>query len=262
MSKQNPGTNGRKQDRLILVCNDDGIFSAGIRALVETASRFGEVKIVAPDRQQSAVGHSITLSDPLRATRFELKNGMIGTAVNGTPADCVKLATDQLLDRKPDLILSGINHGSNAGINIIYSGTVSAATEGTILGYPSIAVSCMEFGEEADLSGAQEAAARAIQFVFDNGLPRGITLNVNAPAGPLKGMKWSKQGDSRYTDEYIERLDPMKRPYYWVTGRMEILDKGEQVDVKVLAKGFASITPIQYDLTAYRVLNAMKSMEI
>lgn len=262
MSKPEAPDSSPQQERLILVCNDDGIFSNGIRALVETASRFGEVRIVAPDRQQSAVGHSITISDPLRATRFELKNGMIGTAVNGTPADCVKLATDQLMERKPDLILSGINHGSNAGINIIYSGTVSAATEGTILGYPSIAVSCMDFSEDADLSGAQEAAARAIQFVFDNGLPRGITLNVNAPAGPLKGLKWSKQGDSRYTDEYLERLDPMKRPYYWVTGRLEILDKGEQVDVKVLDNGYGSITPIQYDLTAYRVLNAMKSMDI
>ncbi len=247
---------------MILVCNDDGIFSEGIRALVEVAQRFGDVVVVAPDRQQSAVGHSITIMDPLRAQAFEMKNGMTGMAINGTPADCVKLATDQLLDRKPDLVLSGINHGSNAGINIIYSGTVSAATEGTILGYPSIAVSCMDFEEDADLSGAQEAAARAVQFVFDNGLPRGITLNVNAPAGPFKGMKWCKQGDTRYTDEYIPRKDPMNKPYYWITGRLEVLDDGDDVDVNVLMSGYASITPIQYDLTAYRVLNTMSEMEL
>jgi len=251
-----------RKDRLILVCNDDGIFSKGISALVDVAKSFGEVAVVAPDRQQSAVGHSITIMDPLRNTPFELKNGLMGQAINGTPADCVKLAHDQLLKRKPDLVLSGINHGSNAGINIIYSGTVSAATEGTILGYPSIAVSCTEFKEDADLSGAQEAAGRAIEFVFNNGLPRGITLNVNAPPGPLKGLKWTRQADSRYTDEYEPRVDPHKRPYYWITGRLEILDDSEDLDVNVLKNGFGSITPIQYDLTAYSVFSALSTMDV
>jgi 5'-nucleotidase len=248
--------------RLILVCNDDGIFSPGISALADVAKKFGDVAVVAPDRQQSAVGHSITVMDPLRATPFELKNGLVGIAVNGTPADCVKLAHDQLLDRKPDLVLSGINHGSNAGINIIYSGTVSAATEGTILGYPSIAVSCTEFDEKADLTGCMEAAERAIRFVFANGLPRGITLNVNAPAGPLKGLKWTRQADSRYTDEYEARIDPHKRPYYWITGRLEILDQSEDLDINVLKEGFGSISPIQYDLTAYTVFSALSSMDV
>lgn len=249
-------------DRLILVCNDDGIFSNGIRALADVARDFGDVAVVAPDRQQSAVGHSITIMDPLRTTSFELKNGLVGTAVNGTPADCVKLAHDQLLKRKPDLVLSGINHGSNAGINIIYSGTVSAATEGTILGYPSIAVSCMDFSEDADLTGAKEAAARAIEFVFKNGLPRGITLNVNAPSGPLKGLKWTRQADSRYTDEYEARVDPHKRPYFWITGRLQIFDEGDDVDINVLKEGIASITPIQYDLTAYRVYKEISKMDV
>lgn len=251
-----------KKDRLILVANDDGIFSKGIRALVEVAERFGRVIVVAPDRQQSAVGHSITISEPLRTQKFEMKEGVTAISVNGTPADCVKLATDQLLKEKPDLVLSGINHGSNAGINIIYSGTVSAATEGTILGFPSIAVSCMDFAEDADLSGAQEAAVRAVQFVFDNGLPRGITLNVNAPAGPFKGMRWARQGDSRYTDEYVARVDPVNRPYYWMFGRLEVLDEAEDVDINVLKSGYASITPIQYDLTAYKVFEAMSGMDL
>ena len=145
---------------LILVCNDDGIFSPGIKALAEVAEEFGDVVIVAPDRQQSAVGHAITMSVPLRANEMTVASKYKGFAVNGTPADCVKLAHGNLLERKPDLVLSGINHGSNAGINILYSGTVSAATEGTILGYPSIAVSCTAYPEDADLKGAQEAARR------------------------------------------------------------------------------------------------------
>jgi len=239
------------QDRLILVSNDDGIFAPGIRALAEVAAEFGEVAIIAPDRQQSAVGHSITVSDPLRVTPFQINSKMEGQAVNGTPADCVKLAHDKLLKRKPDLVLSGINHGSNAGINIIYSGTVSAATEATILGYQAIAVSCTEFSESADLSGAQDAARKAVRYVLKHGLPSGITLNVNAPGGPLKGMQWAKQANSRYVEEFEGRVDPHNKPYFWITGRLEILDDGDDLDLNVLKQGYASITPIQYDLTAH-----------
>jgi 5''/3''-nucleotidase SurE len=169
---------------LILVSNDDGIFSNGIRALAEVAATFGDVEIVAPDRQQSAVGHAITVSTPLRAQKTMVAGKFPGHAVNGTPADCIKLAHNQLLDRKPDLIVSGINHGSNAGINILYSGTVSAATEGTILGYPSLAVSCTDFNEESDLSGCRDAAQKVIAYILEHGLERGVTLNLNAPAGP------------------------------------------------------------------------------
>ncbi len=238
-------------ERMILVCNDDGIFSPGIRALAEVAKEFGKITIIAPDRQQSAVGHSITVSDPLRVTPFQINSQMEGQAVNGTPADCIKLGHDKLMKHKPDLVLSGINHGSNAGINIIYSGTVSAATEATILGYPAIAVSCTEFSESADLVGAQEATRRAIRYILRNGLPAGITLNVNAPSGPLKGMKWARQANSRYVEEFQGRIDPHNKPYFWITGRLEILDEGEDLDLNVLKKGYATITPIQYDLTAH-----------
>lgn len=244
-------------NRLILICNDDGIFSKGIHALAEVAAEFGEVAIVAPDRQQSAVGHSITILNPLRYNRFRLNDRFEGLAVTGTPADCVKLAHDKLLPRKPDLVLSGINHGSNAGINIIYSGTVSAATEGTILGYPSIAVSCMDFADDADLSGSMEAARRVVSYVLDHGLPRGVTLNVNAPGGPFKGLKMTRMADGRYVDEFVEREHPNKTPYYWITGRLEVLDQGEDFDVEALELGFASVTPIQYDLTAYPLLRYM-----
>lgn len=242
---------GRSQAPLILVCNDDGIFAPGIRALAEVAAEFGEVAIIAPDRQQSAVGHAITVSDPLRVTSFQINSRMEGQAVNGTPADCIKLAHDKLLNRKPDLVLSGINHGSNAGINLIYSGTVSAATEATILGYPAIAVSCTELSESADLSGAMEASRKIIDFVLEEGLPSGITLNVNVPGGQLKGLRWARQGKSRYAEEFEGRVDPHNRPYFWITGRLEILDQRDDLDLNILKKGYGTITPIQYDLTAH-----------
>lgn len=247
---------------LILVCNDDGIFSPGIKALAEVASEFGEVVVVAPDRQQSAVGHAITMSVPLRANEMTVAKKYKGFAVNGTPADCVKLAHGNLLHRKPDLVLSGINHGSNAGINILYSGTVSAATEGTILGYPSIAVSCTAYPEQADLKGAQEAARRVVKFVLDKGLPKGVTLNVNAPEGEFKGIEWSRMADSRYVEEYEDRVDPFNRAYYWLTGQFELLDEGNDSDIHILNEGYATVTPIQYDLTDYNLLKEFGEEEL
>ncbi len=251
-----------KKQPLILVCNDDGIFSNGIKALADVASEFGEVQVVAPDRQQSAVGHAITVSTPLRAQDFTFDGRFKGKSVNGTPADCIKLAHNQLLDRKPDLVVSGINHGSNAGINIIYSGTVSAATEGTVLGYPSIAISCTDFDEKADLSGCQEAARKIIGYVLDNGLQRGVTLNLNAPSGPLKGIKWAHQAKSRYVEEFEGRVDPNNRDYYWMTGKFELLEKTGNTDIDALDEGYASLTPIQYDLTARDLLKKLKNVEL
>ncbi|MFV1885414.1 MAG: 5'/3'-nucleotidase SurE [Balneola sp.] len=242
---------------LILVSNDDGIYSNGIKALAKVASEFGEVVIVAPDRQQSAVGHAITIETPLRSQKIKIADQFKGFAINGTPADCVKLAHDQLLEIKPDLVLSGINHGSNAGINILYSGTVSAATEGTVLGYPSIAVSCTDYDEEADLTACVEAARRVIKFVLEKGLPKGVTMNVNAPSGSFKGIKWARMADSRYVEEYEGRKDPFNRPYYWLTGKFELLDDGNDADIHILNEGFAAVTPVQYDLTDYDLLRKL-----
>lgn len=247
---------------LFLVCNDDGIFSPGIKALAEVAAEFGEVQIIAPDRQQSAVGHAVTVNTPLRSRSFKIDGRFEGQAVTGTPADSVKLGHDQLMERKPDVVLSGINHGSNAGVNILYSGTVSAATEGTILGYPSIAVSCTDFDEDADLSGAKDAARKVIQYVLEKGLPKGITLNLNVPPGPLRGIKWARQANSRYVEEFEGRVDPNNRDYYWMTGKLQLLDEGEDLDVNVLEKGFASLTPIQYDMTAYTLLKEQEDFEV
>lgn len=247
---------------LILVSNDDSIYSKGIKALAEVAAEFGEVIVVAPDRQQSAVGHAITIEQPLRAQKVMVAGIYEGFAVNGTPADCVKLAHDQLLTQKPDLILSGINHGSNAGINILYSGTVSAATEGTVLGYPSIAVSCTDYNNDAELTACKEATRRVIKLVFDRGLPKGITLNVNAPAGEFKGLKWARMADSRYVEEYEARKDPLERPYYWLTGKFELLDDGTDADIHILNEGYASVTPIQYDLTDYTFLKNYSEIDL
>ncbi|WP_234571453.1 5'/3'-nucleotidase SurE [Rhodohalobacter sp. 614A] len=250
------------QKPLILVSNDDGIFSNGIKALADVADEFGDVEIIAPDRQQSAVGHSITISTPLRARSFRIDNRFNGQAVSGTPADSVKLAHNQLMNRKPDLVVSGINHGSNAGINIIYSGTVSAATEGTILGYPSIAISCTDFDEDADLSGCKDAARKVIGYVLNHGLPKGVTLNLNAPSGPLKGIKWVRQANSRYVEEFEGRIDPHNRSYYWMTGKFQLLDEDEDNDISVIEKGYAALTPIQYDLTAYSLLDDLRDLDL
>lgn len=250
------------QKPLILVSNDDGIFSNGIKALADVADEFGDVEIIAPDRQQSAVGHSITISTPLRARSFRIDNRFNGQAVSGTPADSVKLAHNQLMNRKPDLVVSGINHGSNAGINILYSGTVSAATEGTILGYPSIAISCTDFDEDADLSGCKDAARKVIGYVLNHGLPKGVTLNLNAPSGPLKGIKWVRQANSRYVEEFEGRIDPHNRSYYWMTGKFQLLDEDEDNDISVIEKGYAALTPIQYDLTAYSLLDDLRDLDL
>lgn len=246
----------------ILICNDDGIFSPGIRALAEVADEFGDIEIIAPDRQQSAVGHAITVATPLRSRAFQVDGQFNGQAVTGTPADAIKLAHNQLMKRKPDLVVSGINHGSNAGINILYSGTVSAATEGTILGYPSIAISCTDYDEDADLSGAQDAARRVIGYVLSEGLPKGVTLNLNVPSGPLKGIKWARQANSRYVEEFEGRIDPNNKSYYWLTGRLQLLEEGDDIDIKVIKKGYASLTPIQYDMTAYSLLKNIEDIEL
>lgn len=246
--------------KTILICNDDGFFSHGIQCLAEVAAEFADIVVIAPDRQQSAVGHAITIQTPLRANKVKMPNGMDAIAVTGTPADCVKLAHDKLLTNKPDLVLSGINHGSNAGINILYSGTVSAATEAAILGYPAIAVSCTSFDEKPDMSGCQETTRRLIKHVFENGLPPHMILNVNAQPGPFREIKWTRMARSRYVEEYDGRLDPHNRPYYWMTGKFEVLEQGDDLDVIAIEQGFASVTPIQYDLTDYSFLKSIPTL--
>lgn len=243
----------------ILVSNDDGIDAPGIEALVGELKKIGAVTVVAPDRQQSAVGHAITMNFPLRVKKF-FKNGrFFGYAVEGTPADAVKLAVRALLPCKPDLLISGINHGSNTAISVIYSGTVSAATEGTILGIPSIAVSLTTFGK-ADFSFSASFARRLARLVMRKGLPQGTLLNVNIPPvrrSEVRGVLVTRQGKSTWDDTFDARRDPANKEYYWLTGALREADTGRDVDQWAVTHRYISITPIQYDLTDYSMLKTM-----
>jgi 5'-nucleotidase len=247
----------------ILVCNDDGIDAPGLFALVQEVRRIGEVTVVAPDKQQSAVGHAITMNYPLRAVPFRKDNAFFGYAVEGTPADAVKLAVRFLLKEKPDLLLSGINHGSNTAINIIYSGTVSAATEGTVLGIPSIAISLTTY-QEADFSYAAKLAARLALLVSREGLPEGTLLNVNVPAVPesrIRGIKITEQGSSKWDDTFDVRKDPANREYFWLTGRMIMTDTNPDTDTIAVRNEYVSITPIHYDLTDRAMVERMRKWD-
>lgn len=244
----------------ILISNDDGIDAPGIFALTQEVRKIARVTVVAPDKQQSAVGHAITMNYPLRAIPFRKNNKFFGYAVEGTPADAVKLGVRFLLKQKPDLLLSGINHGSNTAINIIYSGTVSAATEGTILGIPSVAISLTTY-EEADFSFSARLAAKLALIVAERGLPEGTLLNVNVPAIPeqeVRGVRLTKQGTSKWDDTFDVRRDPANREYFWLKGKLNVTDTDPESDQIAVQSGFVSITPIHYDLTDRRMLKEMK----
>ncbi len=245
----------------ILVSNDDGIDAPGIFALVQELKPLGKVTVVAPDKQQSAVGHAITMNYPLRAVPFRKNNEFFGYAVEGTPADAVKLGVRFLLkDEPPDLVISGINHGSNTAINILYSGTVSAATEGTVLGIPSMAVSLTTY-DEADFSYAARLAARLALMVHEKGLARGTLLNVNVPPLPadkIAGVRITRQGSSTWDDTFDVRRDPANREYFWLTGKMHVTDTDPRTDQVAVQQHYVSITPIRYDLTDRATLEAME----
>lgn len=246
----------------ILVTNDDGIDSAGIAALVHAMRSIGDVVVVAPDRQQSAVGHALTVSSPLRAVPFHRNGEVFGWAVNGTPADCVKLAVSALLDTRPDVVVSGINHGANTSVNAIYSGTVSAATEGTLMGIPSMAISLASFDHGADMSLASEVASKMAISLISINLPSGTLLNVNVPAVPVseyKGLKVTRQGHSLWMDSYDRRRDPHGREYFWLTGKMVSVAEVEDADDIAVAEGYVSVTPLHYELTNFSVIDDLKS---
>lgn len=254
-----------KKRRLnILVSNDDGIDAPGIYALVQQLKKIGRVTVVAPDKQQSAVGHAITMNYPLRVKEFSKNGSFFGYAVEGTPADAVKLAVRALLKTKPDILVSGINHGSNTAISIIYSGTVSAATEGTILGIPSIAFSLTTYGP-ADFSVAAVFARKLTKLVAERGLPPGTLLNVNIPplkAKEIRGVVVTRQGKAIWDDRFEVRRDPGNKEYYWLTGSLEEVDKELDVDQWAVKNKYISVTPIQYDLTDYVMLDTMKRWKL
>ena len=248
----------------ILLTNDDGINAPGLHVLYKEMKKIGEVSIVAPDSERSAVGHAITLSDPLRVFDFYKNGQFFGYAVNGTPADCVKLAY-WALNIKPDILISGINLGSNTGINIIYSGTVSAATEGMFLNIPSFAISLTTF-TNPNFKIAARFARKLSRIILKNGLPKGTLLNVNVPAvedeEEITGVEITRQGKAMYLEEFDRRSDPHNRTYYWLTGQKVKLESEPDVDDRAILNKKISITPVQFDLTDYRFLDELRKWKI
>jgi len=249
-----------KKKPKILVTNDDGIYSPGIYALWEAVSQLGSVSVVAPSTEKSAVSHAITIDNLLRTKYIERSGGFKGWAVTGTPADCTKLAIKEILDHRPDLIVSGINRGSNLGNNILYSGTVSAATEGAIFNIPSIAISLDSYKID-DWNGAQIAVGKIAENVLKYGLPKGTLLNVNVPycnPSDVKGIKVTKQGNQYFKDEFEKRMNPSRNPYYWMKGQIIDQDISLEFDGKAVSENYISVTPIHFDLTNQQYLKELE----
>jgi len=248
---------------LILVCNDDGITAPGIRALVEVAKEFGTVVVVAPDKPQSAMGHAITINSTLRVQSMRMDD-IVEYACSGTPVDCVKLAVNKILPRKPDLLISGINHGSNASINVIYSGTMSAAMEGAMESIPSIGFSLCNHSIDADFSASQHFARIIIKQALENPIPKSVCLNVNIPdigLDLIKGIKVCRQAVANWEEEFDERKDPSGKTYFWMTGVFINHDSGTDTDIWALENNYVSIVPCQFDITAHAVLSELKTWE-
>ncbi|KQC00402.1 5'/3'-nucleotidase SurE [Pedobacter sp. Hv1] len=247
----------------ILVVNDDGITAPGIKSLIEVMQEIGHVVVVAPDGPQSGMGHAITIGKPLRFDKVDLYPGVEMYKCSGTPVDCVKLAVNKVFKgKKPDLCVSGINHGLNNSINVIYSGTMSAAVEGAIEKIPSIGFSLDDFAQDADFSHCKKFVKTIALQVLSHGLPEATLLNVNFPKGAdLKGIKICRQANAKWAEDFDERTDPYKRPYYWLTGVFENYDKGEDTDVWALDHGYVSVVPVQFDLTAHHVIPILNTWE-
>ncbi|MEE9466539.1 MAG: 5'/3'-nucleotidase SurE [Candidatus Neomarinimicrobiota bacterium] len=258
--------------RLILVSNDDGIQAPGLRALCQALLPLGRVVVMAPEVERSAMGHAITLSDPLRVTEIDLEmEGVTAYACSGTPADCVKLAVLAVLPDRPDLVASGINHGSNTGVNVIYSGTVSAATEGAILGIPSLAVS-VDSRERDNLEPAQAIAQQIAGQVLETGLPEGTLLNVNIPdlapdqLPPCwlegRGYDLTVHGKADWQDDFDRRVDPQNRIYYWLAGRRREIQEESITDEETLKAGRVSVTPLHFDLTDHQARKTLAAWDL
>jgi 5'-nucleotidase len=248
---------------LILLTNDDGIHAEGLRYLRMAAERIGKVLVVAPETEQSAVGHSITLYDPIKALEVFKDEAFYGYGISGTPADSVKLALHSLLPRPPDLVISGINNGANLGINVLYSGTVSAATEAAILGVPSMAVSIAR-KKDAPFHWALPHIEAVAGWVLSHGLPSGVALNVNIPAIPpdeIKGYRVARQSLARLGESFDQREDPRGNRYYWLAGEATARETDENTDVIAVRQGYVSITPLYYDLTAHSFVEELTSCQ-
>lgn len=268
MKKKTPAkktaTTKRPRKPIILVTNDDGITAPGLQALAEAMKAIGEVYVVAPDSPQSGMGHAITINKPLRLDKVHVFDGIESWQCSGTPVDCVKLAVHEILHRKPDICVSGINHGSNSSINVIYSGTMSAAMEGAIEGIPSIGFSLLDYSLEADFRPAVHYVSIIVKNILKIGLPENSLLNVNIPKLPLskiKGIKVCRQSIAKWEEKFDERLDPHKRKYYWLTGKFINMDNGDDTDEWALANGYVSVVPVQFDFTAHHAIPHLNTIK-
>lgn len=255
-----------KKKPLILVTNDDGITAPGIRALIEVMNTIGDVVVVAPDSPQSAMGHAITINNTLYCREVNLDNGpQKEYSCSGTPADCVKLAMNEILDRKPDLCVSGINHGSNSSINVIYSGTMSAAVEAGIEEIPSIGFSLCDYALEANFEPIKTYVKTITLSALKNGIPKETVLNVNFPKLPeeeIKGIKICRQARATWMEEFDKRINPLGKEYYWLTGKFVNLDQGEDTDEWALENGYISVVPIKFDLTAHHAIQHLNTWNL
>jgi 5'-nucleotidase len=253
-----------KRKPVILVTNDDGITAPGLKALAEAMTKIGEVVVVAPDSPQSGMGHAITLNKPLRLDQVDVFKGIKAWQSSGTPVDCVKLAVNKVLKRKPDLCVSGINHGSNSSINIIYSGTMSAAMEGAFEGIPSIGFSLSNYSLKADFQASMHFAELIARNILKSGLPEQTLLNVNIPdlgLKKIKGIRICRQAHAKWDEEFDERTDPNKRKYYWLTGKFQNLDRSDDTDEWALENGYVSIVPVQFDFTAHHAISHLTKID-
>jgi len=250
---------------LILVTNDDGINAPGIRTLVSVIKDIGDVIVVAPDSPQSGMGHAITINSTLHSSRITPKNSeIIEYSCSGTPADCVKLAINELMPRKPDLCVSGINHGSNSSINVIYSGTMSAAIEAGIEGVPAIGFSLLDYSWNADFSHSKDFIRKITLNALNNGIPKGVVLNVNIPAvkkSDVKGVKICRQAKAYWVEEFDKRKNPLGQEYYWLTGKFVNKDQGEDTDEWALKNNYISIVPVEFDLTAHHAIQGLNEWD-
>jgi 5'-nucleotidase len=255
-----------KKRPLILVTNDDGISAPGIRMLISIMKEIGDVIVVAPDKPQSATGHAITINNTLYINKINIDDDVQEEySCSGTPVDCVKLAVHEILKKKPDIYVSGINHGSNSSINVIYSGTMSAAVEAGIEGIPAIGFSLLDYSWDADFKSAAKYIKKITLETLKNGLPKGVVLNVNIPKlkeKDIKGVKVCRQANAQWIETFDKRKNPQGRDYYWLTGEFVNEDKGEDTDEAALERGYISIVPVQFDLTAHHAIKEINNWDV
>jgi 5'-nucleotidase len=251
---------------LILVTNDDGITAPGIRALISVMSEIGTVIVVAPDKPQSAMGHAITLNSTLFINKVSKENAIVTEySCSGTPVDCVKLAVNEILHRKPDLCVSGINHGSNSSINVIYSGTMSAAVEAGIEGIPAIGFSLLDYDWNADFDAIKPYIRKITLEVLEKGMPENVVFNVNFPKlkeNDIKGIKICRQAKAIWMEKFDKRITPQGKDYYWLTGEFVNQDKGEDTDEWALENAYISVVPVQFDLTAHHTIQQLNTWNL